>query len=259
MSSVVLFGGPQALDFLEVRSNIMRIPEVRSRLEEAQKIWDEHVDQVVDLHQFLCSEDKEFFNNLGLKSLCSAIVQVGLYDRLKRQSREPDFLVGDCRNDSALKVISGTISFFDLIVSSRAAGIVHPIHTAKKASGLGKTEGLSLLQGGASPSGLSGAELGLPVLNGQTFALYEVLERRVVDGQNTYISMNVQDMDITKLVKALYDKHDVRQLVTVGPGQSRFNFNSDGLLSDMKISESIDLDPLLNWFWKGVREINIGA
>jgi hypothetical protein len=258
MSSVVLFGGPQALDFLEVRSSIMRIPEVRSRLEAAQEIWDQHVEQVVDLHQFLCSEDKDFFNNLSLKSLCSAIVQIGLYDRLKRQSREPDFLVGDCRNDSALKVISGTISFFDLIVSSRAAGIVHSLDVSTK-----KKESLSLIQGGLSggnglPGGFGDSGT-MPLLNGQTFALYEVLARRTVEGQEVYSSMSLQDMDISKLVKALYDKHDVRQLITVGPGQSRANFNSDGMLADMKMSESIDLDPMLNWFWRGVREVSVGA
>lgn len=234
MRTAVLFGGPQALDFLEVRSSIVRIPEVRIRLEEAQKIWDAQISQVADFHQFLCSDDKEFFSNSSLKSLCSAIVQVGLYERLIRHFRTPEFIVGDGRNDSALLVATGRMSLAELVLSSRAAGVVKPI---------------AAVQGHPT----------LPVLNGQTFAMFEVYQRELSNGQDQFAATQMKEMDLNKIVRHLYEDRGVRQLVTVGPGRTRLNNQHDGTMSEMQNLESIDLDPMLSWFWKDVQEVSVSA
>lgn len=242
MNSAVLFSGPQALDFSDVRANIIRIPEVKARLDEAQKIWDENVETVVDLHQFICSEDQHFFNNLSLKSLCSAVIQVGLYDRLKKLGREPQFLIGDCRNDSALKVVAGLMTLSDLVLASRAAGLVQPLSALRP---------LSIVPSSGLPSdGLPAS--GVPVLNGQSFALYEVLEKKVSNGVAYYSSTRMQDMDASRLVENLYLKNDLRSLISVGPGRAKLNLNSDSAAAEIQISESIDLDPLLSWFWRAI-------
>src|SRR5262245_39426408 len=104
MTTAVVFGGLQSLDFQDVRENVVRIPEVRIRIEEAQAIWEAHVNKELGFHQFLCSEDSAFFNNMSLKSLCVAIVQTGLFDRYKKSFKAPEYLLGDSRNDSALLV-----------------------------------------------------------------------------------------------------------------------------------------------------------
>ena len=226
MNSVVLFGGPQALDFLDVRSNLIRIPEVRARLDEAQKIWDQNVETVIDFHQLLCSDDRDFFSNISLKSLCSAIVQVGLYDRLQKLGHAPRFLIGDCRNDSALKVVAGVITMKDLVLSSRAAGLVRPLAPV--------------------------AEGALPFLNGQNFALYEVLERQTTGDSSHFVSTQMQDMDLSRLIKQIYDRHSVRQLIAVGPGRPQISLTQVSALSEVQVSESIDLDPLLSWFWREI-------
>ena len=235
MRTAVLFGGPQALDFLEVRSSIVRIPEVRIRLEEAQKIWDVNIEQVVDFHQFLCSDDKEFFSNSSLKSLCSAIVQVGLYERLIRHFRNPEFLVGDSRNDSSLLVATGRMSLSDLVLSSRAAGVVKPI-TAP-------IHGLPTL----------------PVLNGQTFAMFEIYARELNNGVDQFASTQMREMDLNKIVRHLYEDRGVRQLITVGPGRTKLQLQHEGMLSEMQNLESIDLDPMLSWFWRDVQEVSVSA
>ena len=66
-------------------------------------------------------------------------------------------------------------------------------------------------------------------------------------------------MDLNKIVRHLYEDRGVRQLVTVGPGRTRLNNQHDGTMSEMQNLESIDLDPMLSWFWKDVQEVSVSA
>jgi hypothetical protein len=234
MTTAVVFGGLQSLDFQDVRENIVRIPEVRIRIEEAQTIWEKHVNKELGFHQFICSEDATFFNNMSLKSLCVAIVQIGLFDRFKKNFKAPQFLLGDARNDSALLVAAEKISLADLILRSRAAGVVRPIETAASREGL-------------------------PVLNGQSFAMYEVYAMDTESGIEPYKNAGLKEMDLAKLVRALYHDNSVRKIVNIGPGQLQFAIPAEDAANDMLALESIDLDPMLSWFWKELRKAPASA
>lgn len=237
MTTAVVFGGLQSLDFQDVRENVVRIPEVRIKLEEAQSIWERHVNQDLGFHQFICSEDATFFNNISLKSLCVAIVQIGLYDRYKKHFKTPQFLVGDARNDSALLVAAEKISLTDLILRSRAAGVVHPIESAA-------------------------AREGLPILTGQAFAMYEVYAQNANAAEaaaEPFKATGMKEMDLAKLIRNLYHENSVRKIVNVGPGQLQLGIPSEDAASDMMTLESIDLDPMLSWFWKELRKAPASA
>lgn len=234
MTTAVVFGGLQSLDFQDVRENVVRIPEVRIRLEEAQAIWERHVNRDLGFHQFLCSEDSAFFNNMSLKSLCVAIVQIGLYDRFKKNFKTPEYLVGDSRNDSSLMVAAEKLSMADLILRSRAAGVVRPIETA------------------------AGRD-GLPILNGQSFALYEVYRREMENGANVYNPAGIKEMDLNRVIRTLYHDQSVRKLVNVGPGNLQLAIPAEDAANEMQCLESIDLDPMLSWFWKEMRKAPASA
>jgi hypothetical protein len=236
MTTAVVFGGLQSLDFQEVRENVVRIPEVRIRIEEAQAIWERHVNKELGFHQFLCSEDSTFFNNMSLKSLCVAIVQAGLFDRFKKNFKSPEYLLGDARNDSALLVAAEKISLADLILRSRAAGVVRPIETAASREGL-------------------------PVLNGQSFAMFEVYTKAAITDSNAelYKNAGMKEMDLAKLIRALYHDNSVRKIVNVGPGQMQISIPAEDAANDVLALESIDLDPMLSWFWKELRKAPASA
>jgi hypothetical protein len=236
MTTAVVFGGLQSLDFQEVRENVVRIPEVRIRIEEAQAIWERHVNKELGFHQFLVSEDATFFNNMSLKSLCVSIVQTGLFDRFKKNFKSPEYLLGDSRNDSALLVASEKISLTDLILRSRAAGVVRPIETAASRDGL-------------------------PVLNGQSFAMFEVYTKAVISETNNepYKNAGLKEMDLAKLIRTLYHDHSVRKIVNVGPGQMQITIPAEDAANDVLALESIDLDPMLSWFWKELRKAPASA
>jgi hypothetical protein len=166
-----------------------------------------------------------------LKSLCVAIVQIGLFDRFKKNFKSPEYLVGDSRNDSALLVAAEKITLPDLILRSRAAGVVRPIEMA------------------------TANREGLPILNGQSFAMYEVFSTLGIgDSAELYKSAGLREMDIAKLIRTLYHDHSVRKIVNIGPGQSQFAIPSEDAANEVLTLESIDLDPMLSWFWKELRK-----
>ena len=60
MRDALVFNGASNLDFQDIRSNVVRIPEVIARIREAQKLWDKLSTQALDLANFINSEDSVF-------------------------------------------------------------------------------------------------------------------------------------------------------------------------------------------------------
>lgn len=230
MREALIFNGLNALDFQDIRFNVIRIPEVVKRLREAQMVWDVCHSEPLDLANFVASDDRVFLGNIRLKSLAAAVVQMGLYDRYLRFSRRPDFLVGSCNGDSALYVAAGKISFEEMVENSLAARASQPL----------------------SPVFLADA----PVLSGISLTEYGTCELK--DG--LYEDLDEKNMDIVQLVRQLIDEKDVRKLVSVGPGNMLLSQKHEELsLLDIQILESIDLDPMLSWFWASMRELKMAS
>ena len=226
MKDAVLFNGPNSLDFQDVRNNVIRIPEVVHRLRQAQEIWDASGYPVFDLANFAGSEDRIFLGNIRLKSLAAAVIQVGLYDRYLKTYQQPSFVIGNSNGDSAIKVVAGLMSFEDLIVKSNAFRIVRTNTT------IHLTEA--------------------PLLAGISLTEYGVLKK---NAEGKYEELNLKNMEVEKIISYLIDDEEVKKLINVGPGNVLMK-NSSQLLSlrDVQVLESIDIDPLLSWFWSGFRE-----
>lgn len=230
MQDTIIFNGPNALDFYDVRLNIIRVPEVVMRLRQAQEIWDSGEYPNFDLTSFMASDDKIFLSNLKSKSLCAAIVQLGLYDRYIKQSKTPRFLVGNINGDSAMKVAAGLMSVEDLVLSSSALKV--------------------------NRAGMSLHLTDAPVLAGVSLTEYGVLEKKETAGVVEFSNFSaLKNMEITKIVESLIEDHGVKKIVNIGPGgillQQAF---AELSLRDVQILESVDLDPLLSWFWPSLKE-----
>jgi hypothetical protein len=232
LKDALVFNGINALDFYDVRVNVIRIPEVSQRLQAAQAIWDESEEESLHLPTFLTSDNSIFQSNIRLKSLCSAIVQVGLYDRYMKRHAQPEFMVGCSNGYSAMRVCSGQMDFEELIrepnqASNEGVAPVIPINDA-------------------------------PVLSGIALTEYSVVERKETDQGAEYVNMNLSDMDIKKVVQSLLDEQEVKKFTNIGPGDSLLGpVQKDLAFCEVQFLESIDLDPLLSWFWTDLKKAGV--
>lgn len=226
MLDAVVFNGIQTLDFHEVRWNVVRIPEVSVRIAEAQEIWDREDRSSFNFYNFLVSEDEVFQGNIKLKSLATAIVQVGLYDRYLRSFKRPKYLIGANNGDSPLAVAAGQKTLEELVVNSRACEMERPS---------------SILQLAETPflSGMSLADYSLYAYSDEKGGFEPVIEN---------------DKSFDAVAREAIDEQNVKKFINIGPGNLLISRSKEEFsLADIQILESIDIDPMLNWFWREVQ------
>jgi len=226
----VVFSGRNGLDLAALRGSVLRIPEVTMRLREAQNILDNLAEfPSVDLLSLLISDNEHFFRNIQLKGLVAAIVQVALFDRYLRTQARPQFLVGNSNGDSAMLVCSGRQSFREMVRNSPAvtanrtlsSEVVVPLETAS-----------------------------LPVLSGLSLTEYQALQGKATEQEFTYVAVPGDSMELRKLIASLFLEQGLSRFVNVGPSsalvESDYREIGDG---EIEAIDSIELDPLLGWFW----------
>ena len=229
MRDAVLFNGANALDFQDIRTNVIRIPEVITRIRQAQKIWEQNHTDGFDLANFIGSDDRIFMGNIKLKNLAASVVQVGLLDRLMKIRKRPSFLVGPQNGDSPLLVAAGLMTFDDMVRGSQALKVLRP------------TAPVQLAQ--------------TPVLSGVSLTEYAAYQWVTGADGGSYELCETPMMELPKVIRRLIDENEVKQFVNIGPGNLLLNrFEPEYELLDLQVLESIDLDPMLNWFWPQMRE-----
>ncbi len=230
MRDALVFNGASNLDFQEIRSNVVRIPEVIQRIREAQDIWDAQGSSPLDLSTFIAADDNAFLGHIRLKSFATAVVQVGLLDRFLKHHKLPEFVVGASNGDSPLKVAIGQTAFADLVGKS-------PSITNQA------TRSLKAVPGSTG--------LDLPVLAGIQLVEYSIFQK---SGEG-FVQVQCDAKEVEKMVVELVESHDVERLIMVGPGHSIFGRKMRELTDrDVQVMESIDLDPMLSWFWSNLKE-----
>ena len=228
MRDALVFNGASNLDFQDIRANVIRIPEVIARIREAQKIWDTVATQPLDLANFIGSEDAVFLGHIKLKAFATAVVQVGLLDRYLKNHSLPEFILGAINGDSPMRVAMGQMSFIDLVAESPASGA--PLEPRLKA--------------------VLASEL--PILSGVQLTEYAIFQRQT-DG--TFQRLQSSSREAERMVVELVDLMEVNKLIMVGPGNSIFGRRVMDLTArDVQVLESIDMDPMLSWFWSHLKE-----
>ena len=281
-SSGAVFAGRNGLDFLELRLGTVRIPEVSLRIREAQRILDGQEVNRIDLLGAIVADDDSFFRNIKLKSLLSSIVQVGLYDRLLRSQRAPEVLLGAANGDAALMVCAGQMTFEQMVLQSPAIQTLQPrlVAVPGQAAGSGeKTEatqtpvdsGLlpvpgmqaplaplpALVAGDSQTIHTPHVEGELPSLTGLSLTEFRAFMRNE-DG--TFSELGQATMDLKKLISEIVEHQAVHRYINIGPAQTiqplEYSQIADATGADeVTVIDSIDLDPMLNWFWKQMRPV----
>lgn len=230
MRDALVFNGASNLDFQDIRANVIRIPEVVQRIREAQQIWDKISPTPLDLANFIGSEDEVFLSHIKLKSFATAVVQVGLLDRYLKTHKMPEYVVGAINGDSPMKVAIGAQTFFDLVAESSALSPSRPRPNAAPVTNA----------------------LDLPILAGVQLVEYAVYK---ANAEGKYERQASEVREVERMIVELVDGSDVNKLLMVGPGVSVSGKKILDLTSrDVQVLESIDLDPMLSWFWSTLKE-----
>ena len=259
----VVFAGRNGLDFLELRLGAVRIPEVSLRIRDAQKILDALDVERVDLLGSTVTEDESFFRNIKIKSLLAAIVQVGLYERLLKSQRAPEILIGNSNGDSPLLVCAGQMTFEDMVKNSAALQTLQPLPPRETAEGVSAPTSLlaavplGLLPGLQAPlATLSQTAMPtLPSLAGLSLTEFRAFLRNE-DGSMSEVGQPV--MDLKKLLTEVVEHQTISRFINVGPGAAINSNDYEAIgeaagADEVTVIDSIDLDPMLNWFWKQMR------
>lgn len=227
LNVAVVFASQNALDQADVRLGVLRIPEVTQKLRDAQTIIEKLSSSPIDLRAYISSDDREFQSNPRLRSLASAIVQVGLFERWSKLHSKPNYLIGHSNLDSALQFAAGRMSLEEIV---RNSALLRP-----------KPIGQFLAQ-----------SISTPILGGVDLVEYEI--SILNHSTQKYICIRSKEMDALRLFSYTADQLPIDQIVNIGPGCPLFS-NYNKILAEKKIliSDSIYLDPMLDWFWNSIK------
>lgn len=232
VKNAVVFCGQGGLDCQELRVGVLRIPEVTLRLREAQQYLDSQGINQIDLMNFICSEDDVFLRDKILRSLSASIVQIGLRDRLLRSQKQLDFLVGSSSGESALRVCAGRMEFSSLVQNAVEKWL--SAHSAK-----------------VIPLVMDSSNSGSTVGNGD----YQAYSARVDEGgQIRYTSVREGISDLKQILSLLREEYGITRFISIGPAYLlRPEDVSQFAMDEIEILDSIELDPMLGWFWVTIR------
>lgn len=217
----VLFAGRRGLDDSRIRQSVLRIPEVSRKLKKVQA----HVDSLLgeqrslDLISHTLSPDEEFSARPELRALIAGSVQVGLFDRFTRFHSRPQFLVGCINGASPLRVCSQEDNLEEFVLRSE-------LFKSRETKG-------------PIPTQLTGLSL-------EEFAIYSWN-----DQSSQYERVDTRSKDAIYIIDNLSQENKINQCIHVGPCCDflRQDFADKGLV-EVPAMSSIEMDPILNSFWK---------
>lgn len=237
ISNALVFSGRNGLDFIDLRTSVLRIPEVTIRIRQAQDVLDTLDLPKVDLFNVIASDDEAFFRNIKLKSLAAAVVQIGLFDRYVKNQRRPDFMVGNSNGDSAMLVCAGLMTFEDMVRNSQAVDTLKPQNVIP----LG------------APAPVEMVVQAAPLLAGLSLTEFRALEAVQTETGLKYVTTGEGAMDIKKIASNLHAERSVERFINIGPASAVRTSEYKAISEDIEAIDSIELDPMLGWFWSSVR------
>ncbi len=227
-STAIVFSGLNGLDIEVERRAVARIPEVSIKIKEAQNLIDKipHQDhhEDLDLMSYMNSSNEVFLKNIKVKSLLASIVQLGLYERYRKNNPEPAFIVGNSSGDSALNVVTGRRSFKEMVLESQVVMDLMPADSLETVAGLGQNV----------------------VLSGITLTEYDFA---VLDESGVYKRVLEKYMNFNELFDEMVEEYEVRRFVNIGPSNTLINesMKNDSFI-DLELADVIEMDPLLGWY-----------
>ena len=228
MTTSVYFSAQNLLDLHEHRLSLMRLPEVLRMVHRAQDVIDRRMDGSIDLANYISSDDEVFMTSSPLRSLTTAIVQIGLFHRYAKKNSMPEFLIGNCKGDSAIEVVVGRMSLEQMVLKSS-------VFQEEQRTQLAASNGLPILAGTAMPE----------------LVVYQREEVQEFPGEMFYSKRATSPTTLREIFVTLHQQAKMGTWVILGPGtvmarREQMQINSQSL--PVGLDFSLDSDPALEWF-----------
>ncbi len=231
----VLFGKLNALDRPEVRRSLLRIPEVIFYINKAQKTLEEMNIEKIELISLMISPDSL---ERDVRNLLVSAVQLGLFSRYVRSHGQPDFFSCPSYGEAPVSVCLGRSTFENLVLDSRLFRKQNQIQF---------------------PTQISSSD----ILNFDPFLFSQSnFEKYGVYHLNGYGSKKLvfESQSADKIVEKLVKKYGVKEFVNISPDDLMLDPGSAHIdRVAVQVSNSIDLDPMLGWFWGSLAELKIAS
>lgn len=224
----VFFSTNGILDLFEQRLNLLRVPEVMRVIRRAQEIIDRKLDSQVDLASYMSFDDEAFLNSSHLRSLCLALAQIGLYHRHVKTHGLPEFVIGNCRGDSAIEVVVGRVPIEQLVL--KCAAFQENREAARVAS-----NGLPVLVGTAMPE----------------MVIYQRRQVSEVEGDVMFAKLTGHSQSLREIFQDLHQRFGMTNWIQLAPTtvqSQRDEGQINALKLPVKWSSAVSGDERLDWF-----------
>lgn len=229
----ILFSGLSMMDQSTVRESLIRIPEVLSRIKTAQKTIDQLTNNSVELVNCMLDDDHTFIENCKVRRVLVNLVQLGLYDRHVKGNEKPKYFVGSLSNLSAIEHCLGFSYIDEFVRSVWFQDLANDENEGVAPMSDSKYQDIQLVQ----------------MMNRKPtqFYIYEFNQLSTEMSE----SKKIDEADSAdKLIVRLIKKHEVKQIVNLGPSDLMLDpIMNPFHLEDVHIYNTIEIDPMLNWFY----------
>lgn len=215
MNTAVLIGDVSVLDRYQIRNAVLRIPEVGIRIRELQGLLDKWCRNSIDIFTTLQQDDIMFSRMGTVRGAIVSAVQLGLFDRYKRQFGAPQIFIGSKGQLPLLRVFAGNTTLAEILQGLFNEG--EPRNFSTMAS--------------------------------QTRGEFDIIRSLNNEIQCLDIIANTLD----ELVTSLVEEQSVTRIVNVGPGSRIESYNIDPIYERLTVIESIEVDPFLGWFFAATK------
>lgn len=112
-----MFSGIDGLDNLSDRLLMLTLPQIKTRIEQAQEVLD-RVAPGFNLTEYISSPDEVYKKEFSLQAIAVTVVQIGLFDFFTSNGEKPDYLMGCSLGDVARSYLAGALDYDVVIAAS---------------------------------------------------------------------------------------------------------------------------------------------
>lgn len=112
-----MFSGIDGLDNLSDRILMLTLPQIKTRVEQAQQVLN-RVAPGFDLTEYILSSDEVYKKEFSLQAIAVTVVQIGLFDFFTSNGEKPEYLMGCSLGDVARSYLAGALDYDVVIAAS---------------------------------------------------------------------------------------------------------------------------------------------
>lgn len=191
-----------------MREGVIRIPEVISKIRQAQRVMDTLGYKSVDLLGLITADESVYKKSGVLREVIGSSIQFGLYDRYITRFRTPDIIIAPKSSKFFLATLTRGFEFAEFIQSKVLPEVLNVAPTES-------TVAVDFIGLKLKPTSLEDAEL---------------------------------QISASDLLTMLAEKLEVQRIIKISPEIQALSLNQSELSYErLQICDSVEIDPLLTW------------